>query len=97
MRWCLCCNYNQVDDMEPVSICDNCLDEAAEQDVRFDLDGHPYRSGSIGPWRVSSCCWSYAKGTDAGVVCRSCLEALSDFNDGPARLVTEDRFGRVAP
>lgn len=73
--------------------CGTCRDEAEADGVKFDLDDEPYRIGSVlGPWRVSYCCWSFSKGIDTGVVCRSCYGDVEHI-DGPANIA--DRFGRT--
>lgn len=55
-----------------------------------DLDGDPYRTDSetLGPWKVTPCCGSYAKGCEDGIRCRVCYEPVA--NDGPARLPKEE-------
>jgi len=91
---CLRCNQDTSEyDREFARWCGACRDEAEAKGVFFDLDDDPYRvDPHIGPWKVSYCCWASAKGTDSGVVCRSCY-ADADHFDAPANL-NEDRFGR---
>jgi hypothetical protein len=66
--------------------------------VQLDRDGDPYRiDGVIGPWKVSHCCFAYAKGLENGVVCRACYHDF-DYIDAPANVpAREDRFGRTRP
>lgn len=55
-------------------------------DLPRDLDGYPYITAPLGPWRVTHCCAAMAGIDDGPYYCKSCHETLDMSYDTPARL-----------